>query len=191
MISEDSVPRSSTHDDVSSTKLSAALPSPVVRPTFRTLRIILRAALQDLEIAKNLRYTESPEIPLNTTEESSKANLRVLEAAIVEAELVDQWVAPIFRKFGINKDDIAHEFGWNLGEKRSVFSTEELRKKAAAEKTEYELAKMGLLADLSEVEVRKRFLGPPIRKIEGDVDRYSKRELRFYSRQDAQRESES
>jgi hypothetical protein len=191
MISEESVPENSEHDDVSPINSSASLPSPVVRPTFRTLRIILRAALQDLEIAKSLRYTETPEVPLNTTEEAGKANMRVLEAAMTDAELVDQWAQPIFRKFGINKDDIAQEFGWSLGEKGNMFSTAELRKRFAAEKTEYELAKMGLLADLSEVEIRKRFLGPPVRYTKTNVHKYSTRELKYYFGKDLEREPES
>ena len=190
MISEESVPPDSMHDDVAS---SASLSSPVVKPTFRTLRIILRAALQDLELAKSLRYTEEndSEIPLNTTEEPAKANMRVLEAAIADAELVERWAKPIFRKFGISEEEVAHEFGWRLSANGEVFSTEDLQKKYAVEKTEYELAKMGLLADLTEIEVRSRFLGPPVRKIEGNVETYSARELKFYSGQRFQRKAES
>lgn len=191
MISEESVPSGSMHDDVPPVD-SASLSSPVVRPTFRTLRIILRAALQDLELAKSLRYTEQsdPDISLSTTEEPAKANMRVLEAAIADAELVRRWAKPIFRKFGISEEEVAHEFEWRLGADGAIFSTEDLQKRYATEKTEYELAKMGLLADLTEIEVRSRFLGPPVRKIKGNVETYSGRELKFYSGRRFQRKSE-
>jgi hypothetical protein len=42
------------------------------------------------------------------------------------------------------------------------------------------LAKMGLLADVSERNIRKRFLGPQVKRTEGEVKKYTARELAFY-----------
>lgn len=172
----------STEDDIVPRESGPYRPSPVVRPTFRTLRIIIRGALQELEAAKSLWYIEDVECPsLNISDVPAKANMRALEAAMTNIELVEQWAKPLFRKFGLSDKDVAVEFGWKLGEKHdNIFSTDALKKKYAAAKTEYQLAKMGMLADISEVDIQKRFFGPPIRKTEGKVHAYTKRELAFY-----------
>ena len=180
MISESSTP-DATEDDVNLHVPSPNRRSPVVRPTFRTLRIIIRSALQELESAKALWYMEDLEVPsLNTTEVPANANMRALEAAITDIELVEQWATPLLRRFGLSDNDVAVEFGWNMGEKDNVFSTADLKKKYAVAKTEYELAKIGMLADISEVDIRKRFFGPNIRKAEGNVKKYTAREIAFY-----------
>jgi hypothetical protein len=179
MISEDSVP-DSTDDDENLLRPPSTPTNPVVRPTFRTLRIIIRSALQDLEAAKSLWYAEDLEVDFNTSEVPAKANMRALEAAMTDIELVERWAKPLFHRFGISDDDVMAEFGWNLREKNNIFSTTELKKRHAAAKTEYELAKMGLLADVSERNVRKRFLGPQVKRTEGEVKKYTARELAFY-----------
>ncbi len=182
MISDQPDPPSSMEDDVLPLTYAPGPPNPVVRPTFRTLRIIVRGALMELEAAKALWYTEDDELPtLNITDVPAKANMRALETAMTDIKLVEQWAKPLFRRFGLSDDDVAVEFGWKLGEKDNIFSTEELKKRHAAARTEYELAKMGMLADLSEVNIRKRFLGPPVRKTKMKVDNYTPRELAFYS----------
>jgi hypothetical protein len=181
MISEESVSAGPTNHDVSPLPSSPSLPNPVIRPTFRTLRIVLRTALQELEIAKKLAYIEDWEADsLNTSHIPAQYNMRNLETAITDFELVEQWARPLFRKFGIRDEEVAAEFGWKLGEMDSKFSTEELQKRYASARTEYELAKMGLLADMPEVDARKRFLGPKIRNTKGDVKNYTARELAFY-----------
>ena len=196
MISETFSPDSTDDDEVVPLEPSPYHASPVVRPTFRTLRIIIHGALQELEAAKALWYTEDIENPtVNISEIPAKANMRALETAMTNVELVEQWAKPLFRKFGLTDEDVAVEFGWKIGDKEkdglNIFSTAQLKKRYAAAKTEYQLAKMGMLADLSEVNVRKSFLAGPIRKTEGKVHKYTKRELAFYFNENAKKDGSS
>lgn len=181
IISERSTPTDQQGNDGLSATSSFHHPHAVVKPTFRTLRIIIRGALQELEVAKNLVYVEDPELKSpNVSDEPAKANMRALDAAMTEIQLVEDWARPLFQMFGLSDEDVAAEFGWKTGESGKLFSIEELQKRYSAAKTEYEGAKQGLLATLSEVKVRKRFLGPPIRKVAGEVKNYTSRELAFY-----------
>lgn len=181
MITEESAPSGYTDDDVFPLTSSPSPPEPVVRPTLRTLRIIIRSALQELEAAKAIWYIEDVDVStLNTSDIPAKANMRALEAAMTDIALVEQWARPLFRRFSITDDDVAAEIGWELRQTENIFSTNELKKRYGVAHTEYELAKMGMLADMSEVNIRKRFLGPPIRKAGGVVKKYTKREVAFY-----------
>jgi hypothetical protein len=181
IISAESTSPESLEDDVAPLSLSPHLPCTVVTPTFRTLRIIVRGALQELEAAKALWYIEDFDTPeLNISEVTPKANMRALDLAMVDIKLVEKWAKPLFHRFGLSEKDMAVEFGTELSGRGDLFSAADLEKRYAAAKSEYELAKMGMLATLSEVNIRKRFLGPPIRKTEGNVKKYTLREVAFY-----------
>ncbi|KAF7505134.1 hypothetical protein GJ744_001200 [Endocarpon pusillum] len=197
MVSESSSPDSSDDDDVVTLGSSPYHVSPVVRPTFRTLRIIIHGALQELEAAKALWYSEYVEGPhLNRSEVPAKANMRALETAMTNTELVEQWAKPLFRKFGLTDEDVAVEFGWKIGDNKgkdglNIFSTAQLKKRYAAAKEEYEVAKTGVLSELSEVNVSKSFLLGPIRKTQMKVHKYTKREVAFFENLHAENDGKS
>lgn len=181
MVSEELFPSESMDDDIlplASTQIGRI---PVVKPTFATLRIIIRAALEELEAAEKLVYVgqktaaseEFPEYP-------AKKNMLALEATIINVELVEQWAKPLFQRFGLSDEDVAVEFGRKLDGKGNIFSTEELHRRYSAAQAEYEQAKESLAAKMSRVYVGKNFLNPRIRKTAVNVKEFTPRELLYY-----------
>jgi hypothetical protein len=157
--------------------------NPIVTPTFRSLRIIVRALVDQLETAQRTSYTEDPEIPaLNVTSHPSQANMRAYQLAKADVKLMQGWIKPRLRRFGMIKEDLATEFGKGFHKDEYMFSTLNLSEKIESAKAEYEKAKSGMLASMSEVNIAKRYLGPPIRKTEQKVPlhKYTERELAFY-----------